>query len=322
MKRISSTMGVLCGSILLLLNCAGTKPKPAPVAAPAPEKPIELAMPQGWTDQILEKVKNNQSLKSVIAVMDFEGNDKLNGKVDLKMADMLTTALVKSGKFDVVERNKMDRVVKEQSLKMTGMIDQSSTAADVGKMLGAETVVMGVISSATEQTIDKFSYEIVRIEVAIDVRAVNTTTGKIILSEKATGVSDSKVVKTGDGTMVSGAINYNSAYAKAAQDAIELVGKKISVLFPLLGFVVQASGDQVSTDVGEARGVQKNDIFIVFRMGGEILHPATGKHLGWNKKIIGAIKVASTEENMSNGAIVRKADNAGDITVGDMVIAR
>ena len=100
--------------IVLLCSCAGTKP--AAKSEPGRDQPIDLTMPSGWTDSILEKVKNNQGLKSVIAVLDFEGNEQLQGKVDLKMSDMLITTLVKTGKFDVVERNKIDRVLKEQGL--------------------------------------------------------------------------------------------------------------------------------------------------------------------------------------------------------------
>jgi hypothetical protein len=205
---------------------------------------------------------------------------------------------------------------------MTGLIDESSAAAQAGKLLGAETVVFGVISSATAQTIDKFSYDLVRLKIQVDVRAVNTTTGKIVLSEKAEGKSDNKVVKTGDGTVVSGALDYNAAYAAAAQQAVDRVGKKISGLFPLMGFIVQVTGEQVFTDIGEERGVRKGDVFIVFRVGDEIKHPATGVHLGWAKRILGAIRIVSSEENMSTGVIARKAESGGEIMLGDLIIAR
>jgi curli biogenesis system outer membrane secretion channel CsgG len=304
--------------LLGLVGCGAPAPKQKVVAALADS--IALEMPSGWTDDIIEKVKNNQPLKKVIAVMDFEGNDKLKGYVDLKMSDMLTTALVKTGKFDLVERNKIDRVFKEQGLKASGAVDAASNAAEMGKLLGAEFVVFGTISGATESTIDKFSYKIVRVEISVDIRAVNTTDGKILLSEKATGIGDTKIVSTADGTMVSGKLNFNSLYSDGARDAVDKCGKKIGQLFPLLGFLVNTNPGTATIDIGEERGVQKDDYFIIFRIGNEVKHPATGKHLGWQKDIISAMRIISTEQSMATGKILNKSSPSAQPGVGDMVI--
>ena len=114
-------------------------------------------MPSGWDDSIIDKIQTGESIKKVLAVLDFEGNEKLDGKVDLKMSDMLTTSIVKSSRYEVLERNKIDKVFQEQNFGMSGMVDQN-TAAEVGKILGAEYIVFGSITSATRKDIDKFGY--------------------------------------------------------------------------------------------------------------------------------------------------------------------
>jgi len=279
-----------------------------------------ISFPSGWNDSIIEKIKAGQSTKDILAVLDFEGNDKLKGKVDLKMSDMLTTSLVKTGRFDIVERNKIDRVFKEQQLGLAGIVDEMS-AAEVGKILGAEYVVFGSITSATRSDIDKFGYILVRIEVGIDVRVVNTTTGKILLSESALGLSESKIVQTADGVVVSGAIDYNSAYAKSSRDAVGKVSVKIANLLPLIGFVISTNNDELIVDVGEDRGVKHNDHFVVFRVGEEIIHPVTGKHIGWKKDILREIAITTTEKSMSTGITMRKKSEL-DAIPGDLVISR
>ena len=279
-----------------------------------------ISMPSGWDDSIIDKIKAGKSTKKVLAVLDFEGNEKLKGKVDLKMSDMLTTSLVKTARFEIVERNKIDKVFKEQNFGMSGMVDENS-AAEVGKLLGAEYIVFGSITSATRKDIDKFGYILVRIEVGIDVRAVNTTTGKILLSESAIGVSESKLVKTADGVIVSGAVDYNSAYADASRDAISVVGNKIASLSPLIGFVLSVDPNQVLIDVGEEQGVKNSDLFVAFTVGEAILHPATGKHIGWKKEILQELKVVSTEKTMSNAVKIR-SQSMRQLSPGDFVISQ
>ena len=69
-------------------------------------------MPSGWDDSTIDKIKSGEPIKKVLAVLDFEGYKFLKGKADLKMSDMLTTSLVKSNRFEMVERNKIDKVFK------------------------------------------------------------------------------------------------------------------------------------------------------------------------------------------------------------------
>ena len=54
----------------------------------------------------------------------------------------------KNRSYDVIERSQLDKVLGEMGLGMTGVIDQSS-AAQVGKMLGANYVVLGTIVSTS-----------------------------------------------------------------------------------------------------------------------------------------------------------------------------
>ena len=216
--------------------------------------------------------------------------------------------------------NKIDRVLSEQKIGLSGIVDPS-TAADIGRILGVEYVVFGSITSATRKDIDKFGYMLVRIEVGIDVRAVNTTTARILLSESAVGRVDNKEVRTADGTLVSGAIDYDAAYAGAARKAVNEAGEKIANLSPLIGIVVKVSGAQTWIDVGEDQGVAVGDLFVVFRAGDEILHPTTGKRLGWDKEILQEVRVVTTESNMAVTEEVR-SESDKPLIRGDLVISR
>ena len=66
-------------TIFFLSSCAPTATQPV-----EPPKPEPISMPSGWDDSIVDKIKAGESTKKVLAVLDFEGNDKLAGKVDGK----------------------------------------------------------------------------------------------------------------------------------------------------------------------------------------------------------------------------------------------
>ena len=306
--------------IIFIAGCATSSSTTRSNNEPVKPTAAAMSMPSGWDDSIIDRIKEGKGLKKRVAVLEFTGNSKLEGKVDLRLSDMLITSLVKSGKFELIERTQIEKILNEQKLGMSGIIDES-TAAEVGKLLGAEYVIFGVLTSTTKQNIDKFAYILVVVETSIDVRVVDAVTGKIIVAEQASGKSESKLVKTSDGTVVSGAVDYNSEYARAAQNAVDSVGEKIGTLFPLLGYVVQVEGTNITIDIGEERGANSGDSFIAIRVTDEIVHPVTGKRIGWNKEVLATLTLNTTEKTLSIGTIIKKKSSDTVIKPGDLIIS-
>ena len=299
---------------LLLLGVLATQ------AGVAQRRQVPLTMPAGWNDSYFARLDEGRKPKTVVAVMNFSGGEVLEERLRIRMADALVTSLVQAGRFDVVERERLDLVMTEQNLTQTGRVDPA-TAARVGKILGAELVVFGLVTGATEQKIDKFSYDLVRIEVSIDVRAVNVSSGRVVISENASGTAEAKVITTASGEVVSGPTNYDPLYHEASRLALDKAASLVSGAVPLVGYVVARDGQRVTLDLGEDRGVKTGDSFIVFRRGNPILHPASGERIGWEKTVLAALEVTSTEVDLSQARIVNAAANA-DLKPGDLVIFR
>ncbi|HPA71686.1 MAG: hypothetical protein KBA61_01705 [Spirochaetes bacterium] len=59
-----------------------------------------------------------------------------------EFSDSITHYLFKTGRVDVVERQELEKILKEQRLSMTGLLD-SDKSARVGKLLGADVMVLG-----------------------------------------------------------------------------------------------------------------------------------------------------------------------------------
>lgn len=81
-----------------------------------------------------------------IAVADFEISGQKFDIPDIEkvVTEWLTTFLVQTGAFEVVERQRLQQVLEEQKLGQTGILDETS-AAQVGEILGVNVLVTGTL---------------------------------------------------------------------------------------------------------------------------------------------------------------------------------
>lgn len=132
---------ILVLSVAVIMISCGPEYKPKEVRkenGPTLDKQLN-----NLTSQIIDSF--NQSNVSKIAVIEFadlEGNVTQLGKF---IAEELITRIFTTGRFDVVERNLLQKVLEEQKLGMTGYIDQE-TAISLGQILGVDAIISGSIS--------------------------------------------------------------------------------------------------------------------------------------------------------------------------------
>jgi curli biogenesis system outer membrane secretion channel CsgG len=107
------------------------------------------------------------------------------------LSGMLTNELAGTGKFKVVERTKLEKVLDEQDLADSGRISKS-TGAKIGKLTGAQYLVFATVSAFDQQSKGGgggLSFKGISIGgkkddayIAVDLRVVDTTTGEISFS--------------------------------------------------------------------------------------------------------------------------------------------
>lgn len=81
------------------------------------------------------------------AEINLRGFDKIvvsniNGNIGSSVADLLTSRLFESDKFTVVDRENLDRIMREHQLSGSGAIDPN-TALKMGKLMGAACLITG-----------------------------------------------------------------------------------------------------------------------------------------------------------------------------------
>ncbi len=129
--------------------------------------------------------------KPVLGVAEFKNQSAAGwwrGGVGWELAGMLTNELAATGAFKVVERKKLQNVLEEQNLAASGRI-RPGTGAKIGKLTGAQYLVMGTVTAYEENTASTgggLSFKGISLGgkkkeayIAVDVRVVDTTTGEV-----------------------------------------------------------------------------------------------------------------------------------------------
>lgn len=82
-----------------------------------------------------------------IAIIELEnlGKRARDNEIGQIVSEMITTNIVQSGNFDVVERELLSKVLRELELNQIGLVDANS-AKMVGKMLAADSILCGSVS--------------------------------------------------------------------------------------------------------------------------------------------------------------------------------
>jgi len=100
------------------------------------------------------------------------------------LTDVLRTGLVRTGRFQVMERSQMNEVLREQGFQQSGACSDASCIVEMGQLLGVKALVVGNIGKVGST----FS---------INVRIVDVATGKILkeVSELHRGSKDNLIGK-------------------------------------------------------------------------------------------------------------------------------
>ncbi|MBP2651961.1 MAG: Curli production assembly/transport component CsgG [Firmicutes bacterium] len=247
-----------------------------------------------------------------IGVTQFESNNfQINlpdGQcydIGLGASDMLTTELSKNKNFEVVEREQIKSVLKEQAFGLSGAVDMA-TSAKLGQLLGLKYIVYGKILSAgaEDKSTELLGVRInkLSVKVQVSVRMIDTTTGAIVWADQVEGKVDKKGVKI-DGVGSTRTQVSASIYDEAIRSAISQIVERIGRASPTEGAIAKVIGKKVFIDIGIEQGVQPGQTFVVYREG-EVITNASGEIIGVDKNDICTLKIVRVEGNMSIAEIV------------------
>lgn len=129
------------------------------------------------TKELNERTKDKNAKRVAILYFDNSGGEASMDKLKKGLADMMITDLSNIHMLDIVERDKLESILKEQKLNNSKEFDPS-TASKVGKLLGAQIILTG-------------GYFEMMGALRIDARFIDVETGKILKSDGVDGQTSS-----------------------------------------------------------------------------------------------------------------------------------
>jgi len=102
---------------------------------------ISCTVPSVINIKVLKPASISMPEIKEVAVVDFRGPDRSGSQI----ATLLQSKLIEANHFDIIERDKINRVLDEQNMGMSGVMDEE-TAVEIGKILGVDGMIFGEVT--------------------------------------------------------------------------------------------------------------------------------------------------------------------------------
>jgi len=240
------------------------------------------------------------------------------------MAAMLTSALVESNRFIVVERAGLQNILSEQQLKGAGLTNPT-TGPSRGKLIGVQMLIFGAVTEFGDSDegggfsiggsgggignllSGALSRQSATGTVAIDVRLVDTTSGQVLETHTIREEIESSGWDLSGGFKgISLGTNqfYKTPLGQAARSVITKAVQRIAVQAENTawsGQVVDFDGKEVYINAGARSGLHVGDKFMVERVVKRLTDPTTNEVLSIRKKELGVLQITGVEKKISYG---------------------
>lgn len=268
------------------------------------------------------------------------------------VADLITSELVSEAErwrtFRVVERDRLFDVLAEQDLGSGGRLNPA-TAARVGRILGADLLIMGAVTRFDVRSDyiglpwrAGFDAERHTATVAFDGRLVDSETAEIIAQARGKG-DDTRygaTIRRGDlaGLDFGSSHFRDSMLGRTAREAARSMAREISaqidrMIGPACDWLAEADalvvyaerrGEQwwPMINRGARDGVREGDLLVIKRKRQDVFDPLSGELLKTIWDEIGVMTIREVDEKIASGPIVSAPRGPEQPQVGDIAIVQ
>ena len=213
---------------------------------------------------------------------------------------MLETQLIRTQRFKVMERNRVDEILAEQGLN--NEFGDRQTAGGGFNVGGVDYLVYGAITKFGQRkkvmATGGFSTAQLVTEFVADIKVVDASTGEIRRAEIA------EVELKTAGVVSSGDFASGNADADPLSDAQRVAAKKVAGIIATSIFPMEVvkGGETIYVNYGDSI-LDKGDLLAVFRPGEELIDEATGINLGSEEMVVGKIEVTEATSSFSKAKL-------------------
>lgn len=296
-----------------------------------------------------------QERKKRIAILDFEFDAiqkwwEGDWNVGAGISEILVTKLFKDGTYELVDRNAIDQILKEQDMSNSARFDASS-AAQLGKLLGADALLTGSITQfGTEKkstggvggllgkkggVLGGLGMKKSKAKCVIDARLIDVNTGVIISVAEGEGTSNRKGLLLGGAgygqssagggafqmtssgfreTILGEATNTacDSVVAQIVANADQISVLKVEIKGTVADF--DTGSREITMIPGREAGVAVGQVFMVQRVTGVVKNPATGEVIRQKTQDIGKMEIIEAGDGYAVGKLIEgEAPAAEDV---------
>jgi curli biogenesis system outer membrane secretion channel CsgG len=267
-------------------------------------------------------------LKKTVAVDTFQTPDAIIGGAGASegLTSMLTDALLRDGRFVVVERDALSTISTEQLLGAQHSTTVE-TSAQTGNLIGANLVVRGAVTKfGAQESTSSFSVAGVGMAsghavVEITLRVFDTSTGQVIATAKGSGTAPMRnatlSLQVGGQNAALGS-QHETPLGQAAEQAIDRAVAQIVTGMehaPWTALVIENTDGRIYVNAGSQQNVQPQALLHVWRKDHDLTDPATGVVIETLRTDIGVVRVTEVREKLSIVEVV----SGGPPVRGDML---
>ncbi|MEB3213503.1 MAG: CsgG/HfaB family protein [Leptolyngbyaceae bacterium] len=305
---------------------------------------IVLNTPQASSDPSSSSLLLAQATtRPRIAVLDFDFTPTVGSYLSAfpgyaeGVSVVLVDRLVNSGNFTVIERSQIEAVLREQNLGASGRVD-ASTAAQIGRILGVEAVIIGSITQFDYDVQDRgvrvfgvgTRREVVEAQVRLNARMVNTSTAEIIRTAEGVGVSEDSAESVAVGGIFgqdSDTDDVRRVLSAATEIAIDEIVESfnssvgdVASLPPALptqsAVIADIAGSTLILNRGTSQGYRSGMCLSVERVIREVVDPETQEVLRQVTETVGEIQLTDVDSGSSVGRLT--SGSSATLNVGDV----
>lgn len=243
-----------------------------------------------------------------VAVLPIEAAEGVQGDIPGALHAKLSSFILKSGVFELVSREDLEKIARESSL-IDGNLTASGQYAKIGQLQLADYLVIVKIERydhyevGTSTAIAGNAATAGRMTIQATVRIVDVKTGKIIAADSlrdSMRSTDIPAVSRREWLLA----DYDNAFMERA--AATVGNYLFDRLDPVL--VAAVEGDLVYLTRGSGAGIYNGQYYQVFNPGKQVVHPKTGRVLGTTESFAATIQVAQVAPDLSIAVICGKPE--------------
>jgi curli biogenesis system outer membrane secretion channel CsgG len=305
LKLVMSRIIYVAIAIMFLNGCVAT-PTHQEINKPTEQKQISKT----------KTTQQGKGLKRKVAIARFSnetkhGNsfllDDSNDRIGKQASDILSSLLVETGKFILLERSDLDKILKEKNY----------AGIDTQK-IGADYLIIGSVTEFGRKNVsdvglfNRNKKQIVR--AAVTIRLLDVKTGQIIYSEEGTGEATVEAATTfglGDKAGYDATLDDKALRAAISQLTSNIFENLLDS--PWKSYILAEESGSYLIAGGKSQGIKEGNKFDIMTVGRKIKNPQTGIVIELPGKMVARVKISSLagsgEDEISIGSLIEGSIN-------------